>query len=304
MCVKVGYESKAEAERVMKGVVYRNHLNGNDHRSKGLNVYHCDECDRFHYGHLPSVPLLYHYTTGQFAVQILEAGFLRADPPRFYDHSGRRFTRRVGQGSQLDEPFPLLWFSRDPYWEYSVLKGEYRFLVPCSEPFGGSEKEVVCAQYQYTLYGVAAHDNHRFHGVYRFAVYPSVAPLRWSDYLALNPTPNEMRNGMSMRGEPTNWCATDQRVDLDKVVSVEVFIKGQWRDFYELTDADFDFDAYVASRTDAYSAVYPRYPMLPNDLSWFASIPKEQRSVEYDTLLRDAFARNKETTKRSETRFS
>lgn len=279
-CVKVGYVTRADAEEVMKRVVYRNHLSGLDHRSKGLNVYECDDCGQFHYGHRLSAPLLYHYTVGSYAVRILEAGFLRPDRPRYYTTSGDRSERRVGRGTVLDEPHPLLWFSRDAYWDYSVTKGHC--YLSYEVPSHGTVLRWV------DHYGLAAHDNATPQGVYRFAVRPSVAPLRWHDYLAMNPTPHDLRDGIATMGDPTDWCATDCRVSLDDVVSVECFVAGRWSDLYELLDADFDFDDYLPSRMTAYRDVYPNYPALP-DVSWFSTVSEKQHTIEYSTLRRDAF---------------
>lgn len=224
-CPTTGKESHATREAAQdhqSRLVYRNYLDGESERSKGLNVYPCQACEAWHVGHTntPKMPLVYHYTVQRYLDRILASGALK--PP----------TSRAARArsAAFNEPNPLLWFSWNSVWEYSVLK-DPRPRDKQIPPTGRAITE---------LWG---------EGLIRFSAPASVAKLRWNDYLARNDTPGVQRKLMSQWGNPADWLATDQPVPLTSCRAIEVWYNGCWVDCASVSD---DFDTYIEGRQETY----------------------------------------------------
>lgn len=215
---KIPHADREAALLHQKGLVYRNHLAGQSARSKGLNPYPCPECPAWHVGHTDErVPLVYHYTVGVRFDRILQSGSLR---PR----------RTDAPSAAIDEPNPLLWFSWNDQWEYSVMK-----TVADVPPWRAYTE--LCGE-----------------GLYRWGAPASVAKLRWNDYLARNATCLVQREMMSQYGNPAEWLCTDQRVQLSECCSVEAYYRGRWT----ADVSDEDFAAYLDERDAVYDAAQDR----------------------------------------------
>ena len=48
---KISHTTRDDAEAALKSVVWMNQSRGESDRSAGLNVYPCDGCDGWHFGH-------------------------------------------------------------------------------------------------------------------------------------------------------------------------------------------------------------------------------------------------------------
>jgi hypothetical protein len=229
---KVQHATREEAEAHQKKLVWKNHVNGEDVRSKGLNVYPCPHvvCGAWHVGHSegPRMPLVYHYTIGQYLEAILEADELR--PPTSL-HARTR-------SEAICEPNPLLWFSWNPDWEHSVTKDPRPRGHRKNPPTGRAVTEI-------------AGD-----GLIRFGAPATVAKLRWNDYLKRNPTHIVQRDFMALRGNPVDWLATDEAVSLDKCKAFEVWYGGAWVAGDSMPPEDFE--AYIESRERVYEAAWLR----------------------------------------------
>src|SRR5665213_1799644 len=99
------------------------------------------------------------------------------------------------QVAMLREPVPLVWFSRQQEWECSVIKGLCNPRT--SETLEGMPR--------LEAYGC---------GLFRFGIVPSLAPLRWYDYLLLNPTPKAAARTMAQVGYPPDWLASRRPIPL------------------------------------------------------------------------------------------
>jgi hypothetical protein len=117
---------------------------------------------------------------------------------------------------------PLLWFSRNPNWEYSL----------CGRMRGELERG----------------------GLLRFGVPASVATLRWSDYLQRNLTPTWLRERLACRGYPPEWLATDNSVPLNDDSVVQVYFREKWTPIVDV-DTD-DFRRYLSQRHQVYEASF------------------------------------------------
>ncbi len=226
------HPTRDEALEHIKALVWRNHTTGHTDRSAGLAAYPCDECGAWHVGHQQTAPPCYHYTVGAYLDRIIQADALRPRRPR---RDGR--SRRGNAPRLVDEPAPLLWFSRNPVWEYSVMK-----VVPPGEPPGSP---IAIGRSYNEMLGA---------GLLRFAVPSFLAKLRWSDYLRLNPTSTQHRDTMARIGNPTEWLATDEDVPLSSVRAIEVFYRGAW---VSVDDIDGEaYDRYLAERRTLYAAAH------------------------------------------------
>jgi hypothetical protein len=224
---KVRHPTREAALDHIKRLAWLNHTSGQSERSAGLAAYPCDRCGAWHVGHQQTAPPCYHYTVGANLAAILKADALRPARPR------RATFRRTGSAvvATMAEPVPLLWFSRNPVWEYSVMK--------------------VITRDQSLAYIGRAMTEVAGEGLLRFAVPSSLATLRWSDYLRLNPTPTRVRDDMAKIGNPIEWLATDQSVSLGDVRAIEVYYQGAWVSVNDVTDEAFD--AYLAERPTVYA---------------------------------------------------
>src|SRR5438067_368328 len=124
-CTKIRHETRDQALEHVKALVWKNHVARRSERSAGLAPYPCEHCSAWHVGHQKALPLVWHYTVGRYLDAIVESGVLKPAPPRTMSRKAlrsltqeeREYLRRM-----LHEPAPLLWFSRNPVWEYSVMK--------------------------------------------------------------------------------------------------------------------------------------------------------------------------------------
>jgi hypothetical protein len=227
---KIPHATRDEALDHVKRLVYKHHLAGEDHRSAGLTPYPCDICGAWHVGHREQTPPVWHYTTMRALDDILQADELRPAPPLTIP---KRLIRRAKSESvaalrTMQEREPLLWFSRNPQWEYSVDK----INVGTS---GRARME---------LFG---------RGLLRFGVPAAFAKLRWADYLARNPMPKFIRDDMARRGNPAEWLATDEAVPLQHVRTIEVYMRG-WKPVADV--ADDVFADYLAGREVEYDEAH------------------------------------------------
>jgi hypothetical protein len=227
---KIRHATRDEALEHIKRLVYHNHVAGEDHRSAGLATYPCDECGAWHVGHRESSPMVWHYTTMSYLDAILASDELRPSKPR---KLGRDMIRSLRQEHravllQLNEPEPLLWFSRNEEWEYSVDKIHVTTA-------GRAQTEV------------------RSGGLLRFGVPASFAKLRWSDYLARNPLTRRLRNAMAARGNPVEWLATDEPVPLKYVRQIQVYMRS-WLPVDQVDDETFE--RYIAGREAEYDVAW------------------------------------------------
>lgn len=242
---KIEHATRDAALDHLKTLVFQNHSRGASQKSRGLNAYPCDECNTWHVGHAPSGPRVYHYTVMSNLDAIMDSGVLRARHPRIVDRKKLRGLSMQQRRAVLamEEPEPLLWFSRNAEWEYSVIK---TLMSQGHKRIGGvfgtgdltltrrSDLEVNCG------------------GLVRFVVPPWCAKLRWSDYLARNVTPTWLRDGMAKNGDPVDWLCTDEDVPLERVRDIQVYYNGAWTPVADVSDDAFD--AYIKGRADAYDA--------------------------------------------------
>jgi len=219
------HETREAALEHVKSLLWRNQVEGHPERSYRLGVYPCDQSPGWHVGHAHGTPPVYHYTFGSKLDAILAADKLRVP-------SDARRTKRQRQ----IEPEPLLWFSRNPEWEFSVFK---------------ARKEMFGHRYTWrTLNEIVAQ------GLVRFAVPAVYAKLRWPDYVERNRVPSIERDAMALYGNPTEWLATDEDVPLDVCCragdsGVQVFYRGEWVNVADVDEAAYD--AYLKDRPDAYA---------------------------------------------------
>ena len=223
---KIRHATRDEAIAHIKQLVWKNHVAGESGRSVGLAPYPCDQCDSWHVGHQNTTPLAWHYTVVHHLDAIMAAGALKVPAPRVLP---RKVLRPLDQRARLaakvvEEPEPLLWLSWNDEWDHSVIK---------AKPFGRASSEILGG------------------GLLRFGVPACFAKLRWSDYLARNPTPPAIRDAMAVRGNPSEWLATDEDIPLDRVRVIQVYFRGSW---VALDDAADDFDRYLDGRESVYRA--------------------------------------------------
>jgi hypothetical protein len=226
---KQRHATREEALAHVKSLLWRNVVAGTPDRSAGLAPYPCERHACWHVGHQESMPLVWHYTVGAYLERILKTDALRV--PRTWDR--RRHHGLGGRArAQRIEPKPLLWFTRNSEWEYSVRKlrldryGDRSMFRSMQEVLG--------------------------EGLCRFGVSAAYAKLRWSDYLVWNRIPPAQRDIMARYGNPTEWLATDEDVPLDVVRAIEVYYAGAWTAAADVSDEDFD--RYLAGRSEAYRA--------------------------------------------------
>lgn len=228
MCLgtKIKHPTREAALDHIKSLVWKNQVHGRSDRSAGLAPYPCEACNAWHVGHAATTPLVWHYTVKRYLDAILSSDCLRPAPSR---RVAKQDLRSVSQSVrvrllQLNEPAPLLWFSHNREWEYSVIKTD--------PPWSRARTEI------------------SGRGLLRFGVSASCAKLRWYDYLRLNRTSRAMRAALSATGNPAEWLATNDPVPLDQVRAIEVYCDDAWRSVTEVEDVHFD--AYLAARPDAY----------------------------------------------------
>jgi hypothetical protein len=227
---KIQHATRDDALEHIKRLLWQNDVRGQQDRSAGLQPYPCDECGAWHVGHRADSPLVYHYTTMPYLDPILESDELRPAKPRFVP---RKVLRQVPQDArvhlqQLSEQAPLLWFSRNKEWEYSVDKR-------MNKTIGRAQTEVLDG------------------GLLRFAVPASFAKLRWYDYIVRNKVSTSVRRMMTQRGDPNDWLATDEPVPLKYVRAIEVYMY-RW---LPVADVDDDlFARYIRGRRREYDVAW------------------------------------------------
>jgi len=260
---KIQHRTREDALEHQKRLVFLDASIGQSDKSRGLHVYPCPHCGAWHVGHDERLPLVWHYTHCAALDAILESGALKPSNPRAFVHLdlledwddtdalegsldiaairlSRKFqhrhrgglpkivyvpvpnsTRRIRTPREWVEREQLLWFSRNEYWEHSIDDPTRELLEMHGE------------------------------GLLRFGVPPSVAKLRWFDYLARNELAPWLRRYFAARADPTEWLATDEPVPLDKVRRTEVYM-GAWVAIEEVDEAAFE--RYLAERPAVYDA--------------------------------------------------
>jgi hypothetical protein len=232
---KISHTTRDDAEAALKSVVWRNQSRGESDRSAGLNVYPCDRCDGWHFGHRSSIAIVWHYTTGKLAEEILDSGELH--PRRAHKATAKQLRRmspaeRKRIHGKWSAQEPLLWFSRRKDWEPSVIQ-----IAP-SEPFPQAPPAGRCWDEVYA------------DGLFRFGTFASVATLRWGDFLRRNPMPSDLRDALTRRGDPTEWLATDRSIPHDQWRPIEMYYRGAWVRFEDLDDGEID--GYLHERPFVY----------------------------------------------------
>jgi len=228
MCEKIQHVTRDAALEHIKLLVWKDYRTGHSERSAGLNAYPCEDCGTWHVGHAAQLPPVWHYTVMRHLGRILDSDELRPHAPRL-------MTRKMWQRPidtrikylQAQEPEPLLWFSRNTDWEYSLMQ--------VRPPWSRMRHELAGR------------------GLLRFGVPQSFAKLRWSDYLDRNPTTRWIRDELTARGTPVEWLATDEAIPLPKVRSIEVYFRGAWVSVHDMPE-DAEFDRYLADRVGEYKA--------------------------------------------------
>lgn len=244
MCeTKVRHATREEALDHIKALVWNNHVRGRADLSAGLSAYPCDIHACWHVGHQDTLPLIWHYTIVEpYLERILTSDKLKPSRPRRPSQRMLSDLSPEGRAYALAfcaEPKPLLWFSRNPEWEYSVRK-----VMAETEDH---DRHIYTGRAMTELLG---------QGLVRFGVSASLAKLRWSDYLARNPTTQAVRRILTRYGNPTEWLATDEAIPLDRVKAIQVYYRGAWRHVAEVSDDDFA--TYLAGRPAAYRAAQAR----------------------------------------------
>jgi hypothetical protein len=248
MCsTKIRHPSREAALNHVKQLVWSNHIRGRSALSVGLGVYPCERCltddgrPSWHVGHERHAPSVWHYTVvDPYLDRILASDALKPAKPRRPPRrllAGLDAETRAYALAYLGEREPLLWFSWNQEWEYSVTKVRMQAEDEDDDDVGhayvGRAMTEICGG-----------------GLVRFGVPASCAKLRWSDYLARNPTHKKVRAMMTRYGRPAEWLATDDHVPLGAVRAIQVYYRGAWTDVDDVTDEDFA--AYLAERPTAY----------------------------------------------------
>jgi hypothetical protein len=141
--------------------------------------------------------MLWHYTTGQKFLQILESGEIR---PAF--------------AGVPDGELPIVWFSSNQFWEKTACKG-----------WQESDGSILSLTMEETrkLGG----------GLFRIGVSGETAPHDWLALKLLS----GMKSGMARRmgtvalrhnARPEEWFGTFEAVSVEKWAAVEVYQDGQW----------------------------------------------------------------------------
>ena len=308
---KIQHATREDALDHQKRLVFADASVGRSDRSAGLHVYPCPNCSGWHVGHTERLPLVWHYTTCDSLDDIIDAGALAPSNPRAFVRCdllldgevkerlnghfdivsvplSRTFQNRYrGRLPRIvDVPIPnsdrhvrvrremveheqLLWFSRNQFWEHSIDDPTREILEIDGE------------------------------GLLRFGAPPSVAKLRWFDYLARNHIAPSLCRHFAAHADPTEWLATDEPVPLDKVKRVEVYCGGDW---IAIEDVDEKaFERYLAGRPAVYDAA--RETMVRKKRRWDATHPPgasddKSHATSHDALLRyfDTTARDLDLT--------
>ena len=176
----------------MKRLVYDNHVRDRSHLSAGLNVYPCDDCDGWHFGHLPQTPTVYHYDTVSALDRILRADALAPQKPirvpkdmqRKYSGAALTLLQRIAERA------PMVWFTWSATWDFRGIPHPGAF-----EPSALNN----------TSDALAANI---LSGIMRISVRASVAKLRWSDWLTANQTPSVEQSAARLPGRCPPQMAT------------------------------------------------------------------------------------------------
>jgi hypothetical protein len=219
---KLAHESYDDAFAHLKSLVWFNACRRQERLSKGLNIYQCEHCARWHVGHRRP-DLVWHYTTGEHARLIFRDGFLR---PRGWTRTASQRLWNAHRIALLSDRVPLLWFSRNHIYEPTACKGT-------ATPAG----IVVMSREQTEVYGG---------GLFRFGVDASVAPLRWCDHVALNHVTKTVARFIRSQGYPPNWLAARRAIPLSRCHAIELFYRGEWLAVTDVPPADFN--AYLSER--------------------------------------------------------
>ena len=305
---KIQHRTREDALEHQKRLVFADASVGHPDKSQGLHVYPCPYCGAWHVGHDERLPLVWHYTTCSVLDAILDSGALEPSKPRAFVNAdllldeddvellegsfhiaaiplSRTFqnryrgrlpnmvdvpiphsNRRVRTSREMVEREQLLWFSRNEFWEHSVDEPTREFLEIHGE------------------------------GLLRFGAPPSVAKLRWFDYLTRNQTASVLRQYFAGRADPTEWLATDEPVPLDKMKRIEVYYGGAWAAIDQVDDEAFE--RYLAERPAAYEAAHQT--VIEKMDCWKAALDPSggdetgQQATRHDDLLRyfDKMARD------------
>lgn len=219
---KIEHATRAAADEAMKRVVYDNHVRGRDALSAGLNVYPCDGCGAWHFGHLPQTPSAYHYDLVEVLDEIVSADALVPPKPIKLSKHAKRQTAGGLLASLLgiEEMSSMTWFTWDGAWDFS------------------------CAPHPGVFLNLSPDQRHK--GVMRLAVPAFAAKLRWQDYVERNKLTRKRRAHFTTKGNPAQWLATDAAVPLSTFRSIEVWHRGAWTPVSDV-DAD-DFDCWLAEQ--------------------------------------------------------
>ena len=302
---KIRHATREDALAHQKQLVFKDASTGHPEKSRGLNVFPCEQCGSWHVGHfdIDRLPLVWHYTSCESLDAILDSGALQPGKPRafvsqdvldegdFVDSLegsltvaaiplSRSFLNRYRRGYPKRVPVPLpnsrrhVTISRDLVERQQLLwfsRNEY-----WEHSIDDPDRETL------ETYGK---------GFLRFGVPSSIAKLRWADYLERNTTAKIMAEYFAGRADPTQWLATDEPVPLARVKRTELYFGGAWM---SIQDVDPDaFERYIKGRKKAYAearktmgAKLDRRHEARKAAGTLKAAAEKDDSVSHDQLLR------------------
>lgn len=220
---KIEHSTREAAGEAMKRLIYDNHVRGRDALSAGLNVYPCEGCGAWHFGHLPQTPSAYHYDLFERLDEIEAAGALVPPKPvRLSKLEKRRLTGHLLTSFLgVEEVSAMMWFTWDGAWDFSCAPHPGVFL----------DYSPIHRQQE---------------GLMRVVVPAFVVKLRWFDYVERNKLTRKRRAHFTAKGNPAQWLATDAAVPLSTFRSIEVWHRSAWTPVSDV-DAD-DFERWLAEQ--------------------------------------------------------
>jgi len=144
--------------------------------------------------------IIWHYTHGGAAREILETGFLKVSEAE----------------RKMKVKPPGLWFSLNQDWEYSCNKWVKK---------SPSTPEVRLTKEQ----------QHEHYGLYRFGIMLNDAEVcSWDDYLSKSNTPRKLHKAMEALGieqgaNPNDWYVSFKDIDLENGVTLQKWDGKEWK---------------------------------------------------------------------------
>jgi hypothetical protein len=262
---KIQHATRDEALEHQKQLVFKNASSGDSERSRGLNVFPCDDCGFWHVGHAETLPLVWHYTSCAQLDKIMESDRLEPGNPRAFLSEDwmddKDDIEDYLEGSLSIVAIPLTRsfqkrYSRGyPRWVEVPLRNS-KGHVTVSRDMIERDRLLWFTRNEFWEHSIDDPDRETLEtadkGFLRFGVPSSVAKLRWQDYLDRNKAIAAlMGTHFGARADPTQWLATDEAVPLERVKRTEVYFGGAWVSILEL---DFKaFQTYIKGRKQVYA---------------------------------------------------